>query len=170
METAPAPRPTRALWRLIRRREPNMARCGVASSSSSSRAQLYHGRCAGIGLQGIFGRRGVDRDRIAAGEATEASIALARRAQEPVETEIPEGVSPEMAANLLEIPAMGNQALALAHVDPEVTGVRDRRRRDSEVDRGGATPSQQVDDLGHRVAADDAVVDDHHPLVLHRSP
>ena len=124
---------------------------------------------AGIGLQGIFGRRGVDRDRIATGEATEASIPLPCRTQEPVETEIAEGIGPEMAANLLQIAAMGDQTLALSHVDPEVAGVGDRRRRDAEVDRRGAAPPQQVDDLRHRVAADDAVVDDHHPLVLHRS-
>jgi hypothetical protein len=65
-------------------------------------------RCAEIVLQGIFSRRGVDRDRIATGEATEAPIPFPRRTQEPIETEITQGVGSEMAANLLEIPAMSD--------------------------------------------------------------
>src|SRR5687767_5349238 len=128
-----------------------MAPSGLTGSSSGSRAQFHRVRCAGIGLQGIFSRRGVDRDRIAAGKATEASILLSRRPQEPLKTEIAEGIGPKMAANLLQTPAMGNQTLALSHVDPEVAGVGNWWGRDAEVDRRSAAPTQQIDDLRHRV-------------------
>ena len=105
-----------------------MAQSGLTESSSGSRTQFHRVRCAGIGFQGILSRRGIDWDRIATGEATEASIPLPRRTQEPIETEVPQGIGSEMAANLLEIPAMSEQTLALPHVDPEMTGVGDRRR------------------------------------------
>src|SRR5215207_1602971 len=140
MAIGPAPTPTRALLHLNQRREPNTTRSELARSSSGSPPQFQCVRCTEIGLQGIFSRRGVDWDRIATGEATEAPIPLPRRTQEPIETEIPQGIGSEMAANLLQIPAMSDQTLALPHVDPEMTGVSDRRRRDAEVDGRGAAP------------------------------
>src|SRR5215212_5493083 len=140
MVTAPAPTPTRALSHLSQPREPNMARSGMAGSSSGSPTQFQCARCAEIGFQGILRRGGIDGNRVATGETTEAAIPLPRRTQEPVEAEIPEGIGSEMAANLLQIPAMSDQTFALPHVDPEMTGVRDRRRRDAEVDGRGAAP------------------------------
>src|SRR5918994_4587830 len=126
MATAPGPTPRRALSHLSQRREPNMARSELARSSFGCPLQFQRVRCAVIGFQGIFSRRGVDRDWIAAGEAPEASIPLPRRTQESIETEIAQGIGSEMAANLLQIPAMREKTLALAHVDSEMTGVRDR--------------------------------------------
>src|SRR5918995_3851612 len=126
MATAPRPTPRRALSHLSQRREPNMARSGPPRSSFGSPPQFQRVRCAVIGFQGIFSRRGVDRDWIAAGEAPEAAIPLPRRTQEPIETEIAQGIGSEMAANLLEIPAMSDKTLALPHIDPEMTGVSDR--------------------------------------------
>src|SRR5215207_6413713 len=140
MAIAPAPTPTRALSLLSQRREPNMARSGLAESSPGGPTQFHCSRCAELGFQGIFSRSGVDGDGVNTGEATKASIPLPRRTQEPVETEITQGIGSEMATNLLQIPAMSDQTLALPHVDPEMTGVSDRRSRDAEVDGRGAAP------------------------------
>ena len=58
----------------------------------------------------------------------------------------------------------GGELVLVGHVDPVEARRDDRRRRDAHVHLGRAGVEEHRDELAHRVAADDRVVDDHDPL------
>src|SRR5439155_20250528 len=57
----------------------------------------------------------------------------ARRAEHPVEGQIPEGVYAQMVTYLLDVVARRNQFLLTGRIDPVITGTGDGGRRHAEL-------------------------------------
>src|SRR5690349_20284151 len=123
----------------------------------------------GVCLQRVLGGGGVDWNRVVAGEAAETAVALPGSAEETIETEVADRVGADVAADRFQVPAVGEEALALAHIDSEVAGMGDRWGGDAEVDCRSAAAAEEIDDLRHGVTANDAVVDDDDALLFDRA-
>src|SRR5262249_26502442 len=94
------------------------------------------------------------RQRIVPAEArVEARVPWrgARRPARTVDTperKVVQRISPELLGDLLDRAAVGDHLLAGGHVDPVVTRMLDRRRRDPYVNLGRTRLAQHLDDPG----------------------
>src|SRR5436305_799642 len=105
-------------------------------------------------------------DWVLAGEARRAEPRPRRTGgrHQAVEVEVGERVAAEVLANLADGHAGRQQLCAGAEVHAEEARPGDRRKRDAEVDLGGAGLAQHADEGALRGAAHDGVVDDDHAL------
>src|SRR5262249_23142080 len=147
-----------------------MRRTASSPASMSTPASRYVSGFIDLGVEeGELRRRiGLNADLVGAGEArvTEARGIAARRLQHAVEREIAERVRSEIAADLVDLMAGGDELLPIRRVDPVVSGPLDRRRRDAHVDLAGSGVAQHANDLAARRAAHDRVVHDDDALAL----
>src|SRR5467141_1167368 len=118
-------------------------------------------------MAGFLGRVR-DLGRIFAREAGMAELArlASHGAEHAVERQIPEGLDPEMLADLLERMAGSDQLRLGRRVDAIVARARNRCGGDPEMHLLGTRLANHRDQLSARRAADERIVDDHNPLSL----
>src|SRR6266545_7391380 len=111
-----------------------------------------------------------NRDRVFAYETTEADVVpgMLERRDEPLEGQVPERIRGDELGDLRHGLLIRDELVPRLHVDPEVAREPYRRASDPDVDLLRAGLPQALDDLADRRAADDRVVDQDNPFVLHR--
>src|SRR5262249_33864924 len=128
-----------------------MRRTASSPASMSTPASRYVSGFIGSDVEEVQLRRriGLDADLVGAGEAgvTEARGIAAGRLQHAVERQIAERVGTEIAADLVDLVARGDELLARGRVDAVVARPLDRRRRDPHVDLAGPPAAEHAHDL-----------------------
>src|ERR1041385_8547368 len=113
-----------------------------------------------------------DRDWVGAVEACTAELlrrAAPDRLHEPRDGEVVQGVGADVAADLIDRPARGDELLGRADVDTHEAGIAHGRARDAHVDLARPHRTQALDGpLGGR-AANDGIIDRDDALALDRS-
>src|SRR6266581_6514504 len=111
-----------------------------------------------------------NRDGVFADKATEADVVprMLERRDEPLQGQVSERIRGDELGDLRHGLLIRDELVPRLHVDPEVAREPDRRASDPDVDLFRAGLPQDLDDLPDRRAADDRVVDQDDPLVLHR--
>src|SRR6266571_4328464 len=104
--------------------------------------------------------------RVAAREAGSAELVLGprRRGLGSVEREVSERRRPDLLAYLVDRARRGDELLLVREVDPVEARRHDRRGGDADVHLLRACFEEDCDDLPHRVAAHDRVVDEDEAL------
>src|SRR5829696_1126067 len=116
-----------------------MCKGSVANVSRMDRSlSTLGGGVVGPVLQGELAR--CARGRVIAVEAgaAETVLPLLRGGDHRVRREVGQGGGPDLGPDLLHAQVRSYQLVGAIHIDAVIAGALDRRRRDPEVDLGGA--------------------------------
>src|SRR5262249_19655630 len=123
-----------------------MRRTASSPASMSTPPSRYVSGFIGSDVEEVQLRRriGLDADLVGAGEAgvTEARGIAAGGLQHAVERQVAERVGAEIAADLVDLVARGDELLARGRIDAVVAGPLDRRRRDPHGGLPGARAAE----------------------------
>src|SRR5215211_6113300 len=108
------------------------------------------------------------RRRVVAVEAgaAEAVLSLFSGGDHRIRREVGKGGGPDLSPDLLHGQVRAYELVRTIHVDAVVAGTFDRGRGDSEVDLGGASLEEQLDQLSAGVASYDGVIHYDHPVAF----
>src|SRR5450759_1428981 len=106
-----------------------------------------------------------DRVRVAAGEARQAVIVAipANRAHQAINAYVTKRVCSNVRCHCFLVESIGDELVAISHIDAEEARLPDWWRGDANVNLGGIRVAQQGDNRSQSIPAHDTVVDKHDP-------
>src|SRR5437879_6179587 len=113
-----------------------------------------------------------DRDRVLPGQAPETDVfpGMLQRGDQPLHGEVPERIRIDEVRNLRHRLLVRDELISRLHVDTEIAREPNGQAADTNVDFLRTGLAEDLHDLSNRRPADDGVVNQYDPLVLHRRP